>query len=150
MANNAPSPECEESPPPPKRSRYCELGVFFNKVIAEMPVYLRTPPGADSEYSLKRVLGADSPTDRRLVLVGKWIKSRNDQLIVEFPCFSFQERFSKPCPKRNARLPCPFATKQMWMDSQWSFWSTWQNILDERWKLPMQWRLDGVQSTSRR
>lgn len=71
MANNAPSPECEESPPPPKRSRYCELGVFFNKVIAEMPVYLRTPPGADSEYSMKRVLGADSPTDRRLVLVGK-------------------------------------------------------------------------------
>lgn len=71
MANNAPSPECEESPPPPKRSRYCELGVFFNKVIAEMPVYLRTPPGVDSEYSMKRVLGADSPTDRRLVLVGK-------------------------------------------------------------------------------
>lgn len=66
-------PECEEStsPPPAKKPRQLELGNYFNKVISELPIYLKTPPGVESEYSMKRVVGADSTTAHRLVLVGK-------------------------------------------------------------------------------
>lgn len=52
-----------------------KLSEFFQKVIQELPIYLKNSD-RNEEYSMKRVIGADSPTAHRLILIGKFIKEK--------------------------------------------------------------------------